>query len=277
MPFKTILAIVQGTDDVQHVTECATALATRFGAHLIGLHSEALPIPYTSTIGFPEAEFIQASTEFNAERSRRLERIFKDHTATAGLSAEWRSLESFTGDSAQSGVASARSADLVVAAQIDSGSGAGDTPDLDALLYDAGRPVLVTPRGGPSVSSFSKVLVSWNGSREAARAAFDALPFIIEADSTEILVIDPPDNPEAEEAGAAIAAALARHGAKVSVHMENSNGSSVDTVIRNRVSETGADLLVMGAYSHSWLRQLLFGGVTRTVLQSMPVAAFLSR
>lgn len=277
MPFKTILAIVQSAEDAQHVAECASALATRFGAHLIGLHSEALPIPYSSTIGFPEAELIQASTEFNTERSHRLGEIFKQHAASAGVSTEWRSLESFTGDSAQSGVASARSADLVVAAQIDRGSGSGDTPDLDALLYDAGRPVLVTPQGGPSVSSFRKVLVSWNGSREAARAAFDALPFIVEADSTEILVIDPPDDPEAEEAGAAIAAALARHGARVSVHTEDSSGASIDTVIRNRVAETGADLLVMGAYSHSWLRQLLFGGVTRTVLQSMPVTSFLSR
>lgn len=277
MPFKTILAVVQGAEDVQHVSECATALASRFGAHLIGLHSEALPIPYSSTIGFPEAELIQASTEFNTERSRKLGAVFKEQAAAAGLSAEWRSLESFTGDSAQSGVASARSADLVVAAQIDGGAGSGDGPDLDALLYEAGRPVLVSSQGGPSVSSFRKVLVSWNGSREAARAAFDALPFIVEADSTEILVIDPPDDPQAEEAGAAIAAALARHGAKVRVHIEDSRGSSIDTVIRDRVAETGTDLLVMGAYSHSWLRQMLFGGVTRTVLQSMPVTSFLSR
>lgn len=277
MPFKTILAIVQGPDDAQHVIECATALATRFEAHLIGLHSEALPVPYSSTIGFPEAEFIQASSEFNTERSLKLEKIFLEHTAAAGISTEWQSLESFSGDSAHSGVISARTADLVVAAQIDRGAGTGDMPDLDALLYDAGRPVLVTPQGGPSVSSFRKVLISWNGSREAARATFDALPFIIDADSAEILVVDPPEDADAEEAGASIAAALARHGAKVSVHTESSSGSSIDTVIRNRVSETGADLLVMGAYSHSWLRQLLFGGVTRTVLQSMPVTSFLSR
>ena len=90
-------------------------------------------------------------------------------------------------------------------------------------------------------------------------------------------LVDPPESPIAVEAGADIAAALERHGASVTVHAEASGGLATDDVIRNRVAATGADLLVLGAYSHSWLRELLFGGVTRTVLQSMPVTAFLSR
>ena len=117
MPFKTILAIIQSTEDAERVSDCAGALAARYEAHLIGLHAEALPIPYTSTIGFPDAEFIQASTEVNQERSKKIEAIFRKRTADAGITAEWRSLESFSGDSAHSGIASARSCDLVVAAQ----------------------------------------------------------------------------------------------------------------------------------------------------------------
>ncbi|TIX66232.1 MAG: universal stress protein, partial [Mesorhizobium sp.] len=146
-------------------------------------------------------------------------------------------------------------------------------------VYDAGRPVLVVPHSGPLVTSFKHVLLAWNGSKEAARAAFDALPFIIDAEKTDIVVIDPPDTLDEapEAAGAEIAAALSRHGATVSVSVLQSGGHSVDDVIQTRVAETGADLLVLGAYSHSWLRQLLFGGVTRTVLRTLPVAAFLSR
>lgn len=274
MPFKTILAIIQSTEDAERVSHCAGALAARHEAHLIGLHAEALPIPYTSTIGFPDAEFIQASTEVNQERSKKIEAIFRQRTTDAGVAAEWRSLESFSGDSAHSGIASARGCDLVVAAQ---GGSDGASPDVDALLYDAGRPVLVTPHDAPCLASFRRVIVAWNGSREASRATFDALPFILEAESTEILLIDPPDSPAAAEAGADIAAALERHGANVTVHTEASGGLATDDVIRNRLAATGADLLVLGAYSHSWLRELLFGGVTRTVLQSMPVTAFLSR
>jgi nucleotide-binding universal stress UspA family protein len=238
------------------------------------LHAEALPIPYTSTIGFPDAEFIQASTEVNEERSKKIEAVFHEHTAKAGISAEWRSLESFSGDSAHSGVASARSCDLVVASQ---GGPDGASPDVDALLYDAGRPVLVTPRDAPALASFRRVIIAWNGSREASRATFDALPFILEAESAEVLLVDPPESPVAVEAGTDIAAALERHGANVTVHSETSHGQSTDDVIRARLAATGADLLVLGAYSHSWFKELLFGGVTRTVLNDMPVTAFLSR
>ena len=84
-------------------------------------------------------------------------------------------------------------------------------------------------------------------------------------------------NNQPEIAGADIAAALARHGARVTVTSERSGGIDVTSVIENHVAETGADLLVMGAYGHSRLREFLFGGVTRTVLQSMPVATFMAR
>ena len=119
MPFKTILAIVQNEAEAERVVSCAAELASRHDGHLIGLHAEALPIPYTSSIGFPDAEFIQVSSDINKERSTRLGQIFARVTQAAGVRAEWRSLESFSGDSAASGVASARCADLVIAAQTD--------------------------------------------------------------------------------------------------------------------------------------------------------------
>ena len=277
MRFKTIVAILQNEQDAERVLDCAIPLADRFESHLIGIHAEALPVPYTSATGFPDTEFLQVSADMNRERAEKLQALFLRQIEKSGLSFEWRSLESFSGDSALTGISSVRAADLILAAQRETG---GDpSADVDTLVYDAGRPVLVVPHEGPLVTTFKHVLLAWNGSKEAARAAFDALPFIIEAEKTDILVIDPPDtlddNPEA--AGAEIAAALSRHGATVSVSVQKSGNASVDDVIQTRIAETGADLLVLGAYSHSWLRQLLFGGVTRTVLRTVPVAAFLSR
>jgi nucleotide-binding universal stress UspA family protein len=277
MRFKTIVAILQNEQDAERVLDCAIPLADRFESHLVGIHAEALPVPYTSATGFPDTEFLQVSADMNRERAEKLQALFLGRIEKTGLSFEWRSLESFSGDSAQTGISSVRAADLIIAAQRETG---GDpSADVDTLVYDAGRPVLVVPHEGPLVTTFKHVLLAWNGSKEAARAAFDALPFIIEAEKTDILVIDPPDtlddNPEA--AGAEIAAALSRHGATVSVSVQQSGNASIDDVIQTRIAETGADLLVLGAYSHSWLRQLLFGGVTRTVLRTVPVAAFLSR
>jgi nucleotide-binding universal stress UspA family protein len=277
MRFKTIVAILQNEQDAERVLDCAIPLADRFESHLIGIHAEALPVPYTSATGFPDTEFLQVSADMNRERAEKLQALFLGRIEKTGLSFEWRSLESFSGDSALTGISSVRAADLIIAAQRETG---GDpSADVDTLVYDAGRPVLVVPHEGPLVTTFKHVLLAWNGSKEAARAAFDALPFIIEAEKTDILVIDPPDtlddNPEA--AGAEIAAALSRHGATVSVSVQQSGNASIDDVIQTRIAETGADLLVLGAYSHSWLRQLLFGGVTRTVLRTVPVAAFVSR
>jgi nucleotide-binding universal stress UspA family protein len=277
MRFKTIVAILQNEQDAERVLDCAVPLADRFESHLVGIHAEALPVPYTSATGFPDTEFLQVSADMNKERAEKLQAAFLRRIEDSGLSFEWRSLESFSGDSALTGISSVRAADLIIAAQRESG---GDpSADVDTLVYDAGRPVLVVPHSGPLVTTFKHVLLAWNGSKEAARAAFDALPFIIEAEKTDILVIDPretlDETPEA--AGAEIAAALSRHGATVSVSVQKSGGIAVDDVIQTRIAETGADLLVLGAYSHSWLRQLLFGGLTRTVLRSVPVAAFLSR
>ncbi|HMM63570.1 MAG: universal stress protein [Mesorhizobium sp.] len=276
MTFKTIVAILQGEQDSARVLDCAVPLAAQFGAHLVGIHAEAMPMPYTSAAGFPDTEFLQVSSELNKERSDRLQASFLKRVEDAGLSFEWRSLETFSGDSALSGIASVRAADLVVAAQREAGGNPG--ADVDTLIYDAGRPVLVVPQSGPLVTTFKHILLAWNGSREAARAAFDALPFLKEAEKTEVLVIDPPDTLEdPEAAGADIAAALARHGAAVAVSVGDSDGVAVEDMIQNRIVETGADLIVLGAYSHSWLRRLLFGGVTRSVLRTAPVAAFLSR
>ncbi|GLQ80438.1 universal stress protein [Mesorhizobium huakuii] len=277
MRFKTIVAILQNEQDAERVLDCAIPLANRFESHLVGIHAEALPVPYTSATGFPDTEFLQVSADMSRERADKLEAVFLRRIEDSGLSFEWRSLESFSGDSALTGISSVRAADLVIAAQRETG---GDpSADVDTLVYDAGRPVLVVPSAGPLVTTFRRVLLAWNGSKEAARAAFDALPFIIEAEKTDILVIDPPDafDESPEAAGAEIASALSRHGATVSVSVQKSGGTSVDDMIQNRVAESGADLLVLGAYSHSWLRQLLFGGVTRTVLRTAQVAAFLSR
>ncbi|MDH6232864.1 nucleotide-binding universal stress UspA family protein [Mesorhizobium soli] len=280
MSFKTIVAIIQSKDDAERVLDCAIPLAARYQSHLIGVHAEALPVAYTSAVGFPDTEFLQTTAEINKERADALQAMFRGRLRGAGLSFEWRSLESFSGDSAHSGISSARCADLVIAAQRNPHSESSATADVDALLFESGRPVLIVPHAGPAHDgSFQRVLLAWNGSREAARAAFDALPLMMEAEHTEVFVIDPPDDVEqdAEASGAEIATALSRHGVNVSVVAEASRGRSVDHILQARIAGTDADLLVLGAYSHSWLRQLLFGGITRTVLQSMPVATFMSR
>src|SRR5690606_25171069 len=143
----------------------------------------------------------------------------------------------------------------------------------------SGRPVLIVPIATPVDTRFRKVLIAWNGTQQAARAVFDALPFIREADETEILTLDAVDTGQEDGAlaGVDIAGALARHGAKVTFSPASSGELGVGAAIERQIASSKAELLVMGAYSQSWLKEIFFGGTTRTVMRSMPVATLMAR
>jgi nucleotide-binding universal stress UspA family protein len=144
---------------------------------------------------------------------------------------------------------------------------------------ESGRPVLVVPNAGTFDRVGASAVVAWNGSREAARAAFDALPFMKEAREVEILCIDVSDSydQDASVAGAEIAAALARHDITVSFTAQRSDGVAHGDVIANHLADSGTDLLVMGAYGQSRLKEFIFGGATSRLLKSMPVPTLMSR
>jgi nucleotide-binding universal stress UspA family protein len=274
MTYRTIVAIIQTPQDNDRLLQAVVPLAARLGSHVVGVHAEALPMPMTTGMGFPDAEFVATASEANRKREAGLEAHFSAKLADAAISSEWRAVESFSGDSAIAARAAARTADLVVASEA-SPDETVNGADLDALLYDTGRPVLLVPLAGMKEGSFEKVVVAWNGTREAARAAFDALPFIMEADETTVLTVDA--GTELENSASQLAAALSRHGAHASVSELSSNGRPIADVIAAQVQMSAADLLVMGAYGHSRLREFLFGGVTKSMLEAMPVATFMSR
>lgn len=280
MSYKTLLAILQSEEDAGRVLDCAVPLAAHYGSHLIGLHAEALPIAYVTPMGGLPIDVTIAAEETIGQRHIEMRALFERRTEAEGISSEWRGIDNVSGDSALSAIDSARSSDLVVAPQRDPDASERAFADIEALLFRTGRPVLFVPysakRAGPV---FRKALVAWNGSKEAARAAFDALAFLKEADSVEVLAVDAADTErqDAIVAGAAIAAALSRHGVNVTYRNENAADVPHGEVIENRIADTGVELLVMGAYGHSRVKEFFFGGVTRTILQSMPVPVLMSR
>ncbi len=275
--FRTMAIVLQDAESAGRLLDHIIPLAREWNALLVGIHAEPLPVDYSSGLGFPDVGLIQAASEAAEERGQQIATLFETRVREAGLEHRWHSLQTLAGGPPADGVAAARCADVVVVGQRDPSVGGADNEDLDAVLYESGRPVLVVPHAGGELGRFRKIMVTWNGSREATRAAFDALPLITAAESTEILMVDPRDDSGAADGGAALASALSRHGASVFVSTTRSGGRGVDQVICDRVMETGVDLLVIGAYSHSWLRELLFGGVTRSVLHTLPVATLMSR
>lgn len=277
MSYKTLLAVLQDESDTRRVLDCIAPLAERFSAHVIGVHAEPLVVPYATPMGFPDANFMVSSSEDNKERSEAIRRIFDGRMARSAISAEWRALESFSGDSAISSLESARAVDLIVVQQRDPESNSGT--NVDALLLQTGRPVLFAPHARPVNTVFETILIGWNGTRESTRAVFDALPFIRQARRVEIFTVDPEryGGHEAMTAGGQIAAALARHGANVTVQSQHKTDLTHGQAIQNRAVELQADLIVAGAYSQSKLKEFFFGGVTKSMLDSMPTATFMSR
>ncbi|WP_136657110.1 universal stress protein [Nitratireductor sp. XY-223] len=279
MPYKTVLVILRSEEDCDHVLDEALQLTRTFGSHLIGLHAEAaVKVSYAAPIEIPDASVFNVDQEEIDVRMSEMGAKFKEKCEREGVSWEWRPIRSLSGDNALSALSSARCADIVVVRQHEEEK-EEDFADLEALVLEGGRPVLFVPYINRKAEPIKQAIVGWNGSREAARAVWDALPLLTAAESVEILSVDPEENAEQSKAmaGAEIAAALTRHGANVSVNTEISDGLPAAAIIQNRMADTGADLLVMGAYSKSRLREYLFGGVTRTMLQSMPNLTLMSR
>lgn len=240
MSYKTILVVLQDKEDAHRVLDCALPLATRFSAHVIGVHAEAIPIPYVSPMGFPDTNFIAASAEANEKRTAEIKALFDARTKREGVSCEWYPLHSVSGDSAAGSLVIARACDLIIAQQSDPDHPSGSLANVEPLLFESGRPVLLVPYvASVPDPAFRKILIAWNGTQQAARAVFDALPFIREAEETEILTLDAPDTGQEDGAvaGIDIAAALARHGANITFSSESSGDLGVGAALENRVSE----------------------------------------
>jgi nucleotide-binding universal stress UspA family protein len=279
MAYKTILAVLDIPQNARQVTEFGAVLAEQFSAHLIGVHAETLAaVPLIAPMEIPDPAAVQVLQEVAQKETATVSAAFSEVTAREGLSREWRSFISSAGYGATSVMETARTADLIIASQSDP-SHSDHRADLETFLFESGRPMLLVPHRMTVVKPIERVLIGWNGSKEAARATFDALPFLMTATSVEILVVDPPERGDqtAELAGTEIAASLARHGVNVSVTTRIGSGETPAKAIENRLSDNSIDLLVMGGYGHSRWWEMLFGGTTRSVLDSMTALTLLSR
>jgi len=246
--------------------------------HIIGLYSIPSPSVYADPNGFVDISMVETQEQRWLDDARQIEAIFNETLGREGLSSEFHAVRADAGSPSRGIAGTAMVADLIVAGQIDPAD--SETPDdsSDALVLESGRPVLYVPFGFIIPKRIARVLIAFNGTREGARAAFDALPFLVKADSVEVVWVNARDDKEkdAAVAGAALAEALARHDVKVTASSLSSHAIPVDETIRQRALEN-ADLLVMGAYGHSRLREMVFGGVTRSILEDMPCMTFMSR
>ena len=172
----------------------------------------------------------------------------------------------------------ARYADLTIMGQTDPEPDAGDATPARGLQVqtatDSGRPLLIIPYAGDFKAPGRHMLIAWNGSREASRAVHDALPLLKRAERVSVLSISPPA--EDHIAGFDISAQLARHGVNAEAKRNVSSDISAGDVLLSECADLGADMIVMGAYGHSRLREFILGGVSQHLLETMTVPVFMA-
>ncbi len=174
----------------------------------------------------------------------------------------------------------ARRSDLVVMGQADPRR--RDTAilqeEIEAVLMRAGRPVLILPYAGRFELPPTRVLIGWNGSREATRSVHDALPLLKRAKTVTVLSVatDPSDDWEGEIGAVDIAAHLAHHGVTVTLSRTVAAGVPEASALLNEASDLGIGLLVTGAYGQTPMRERVLGGVTRSLLEGMTVPVLMS-
>jgi len=275
MTYKTILVHLNDSRRVEKVLEPAAQLAARFNAHLIGLHVcsgvPASPIPMASSA----LGSIVAAERKNAEA---IADTFKHMTRGQPYVAEWQLQKVSHLNLAGVVMERGRAANLIVAGQTDPEWDLSPVMDFpEHLALESGRPVLVIPYAGRYSTVGRRVVIAWKASRESARAAFDALPLLFDADAVHILEVKKrADDASTLAPDTSIATALARHGVKSEVRTSIASDISVGDEILSRAADLDADLLVMGAYGHSRFRELVFGGVTRHIARHMTLPTLFS-
>ncbi|NDV87871.1 universal stress protein [Aurantimonas aggregata] len=273
--YKTIVVCLKDPRRTAALTAMALALAERHEAHLVGLY--VTPDVFVGVPTEVSLDYIQqAQKQIEADAAAN-EATFRGLADASGLATEWR-LEPAQGPGYEAAVTRhVRCADLVVTGQPEGGAWRGGDL-LTEILLDSGRPILFVPYAGTFEQLGDRVLIAWNGGREAARAAFDAAPLLQAARQVRVLMIDAPRGASSGPAPANdLAVALARHGIQIEAARTKSGDVAAGDVLLNDISDWGADLLVMGCYGHSRFRELLFGGVTRHILEHMTVPVLMSR
>lgn len=275
--WKIISAFLDDTVRGERVGVLAAGLAQRFGAHLIAIHSiEGVPNEYGADAFARGKDAVDAVVvrhrAAEQARTRAIEHRLADLAAAHHISTEVRVIR--WGNGEEEVLANSLHCDVVILGH-PKAHGLSDWWTGRRLLMASGVPILVIPDGWEGETIGRRVLVAWNASREARRAAGDAMPLLRTADRVTVLVVDAEREPGkfSEEPGADAAIALARHGAHVDLRQVGSAGASVAEVIVSQAVDLDADLVVIGASC----RGELFGSTTRALLDRSPVPALVSR
>jgi nucleotide-binding universal stress UspA family protein len=273
---KDLVVSLTGDTDQDFAADYAISIAALFTAHVGGVAFTYEPVIPGTLLGGIPTDLIEAQREENAKVARAALARFDAAAAKAGVSADSRTLDASIEGAADLFGRIARRSDLSVVGQARPTEGAAEELLIEGALFESGRPVVVVPHTQTKPMRLDRVLVCWDGSRPAARAIADALPFLARAKAVEVVAVSAERGEGRELVGTRMAQHLARHDIGVELTRMSAGDVDVAKAIQSHAAERGADLVVMGAYGHSRLREFILGGVTRTFLASSTVPMLLS-
>jgi nucleotide-binding universal stress UspA family protein len=268
---KDVMVMLEGTAADDTRLAAAKQIAGSFDGQVIGLFINVLPVVMPGEEDGVSA--MQAVELINMAKAAgdKIEAKLKGRLARLGAAGEIRRLDVLALDAATVAARVARSADAFVALR-PNGKPQDPTGLVESVLFESGRHVFLVPGGKHAEATFDRVLVAWNGSRESTRALAEAMPYLHKAKEVTVVVIDDdvPLEPKVT-LGADVIAHLKHHGIDAALHGMKSHNGDVSAALLAEAKRRKADLIVMGGYGHSRLREWLLGGVTHDLMHHAPV------
>lgn len=277
MSLKTVFAIIPAGEATTAALAAFRALPLADNARLVGMHVSPVAVRYGLVTDMVLASYIEAQMEAANEERKTAEAAFTAECQRAGIAFEWRAEKAFDALVSPHAGAMARAAEMIVCPGIADGGSVG-RHEVEEVVFASGRPVLALPAGWRGEKLDGRILIAWDGGREAARAAFDALPLLKRAEAVRIVSVQGfLDEPVRQFTPADdICVTLSRLGVRIEAQAFASSRGSVKEELKTQVLDFGADLTVMGCYGHSRFRERILGGVSRSMLQQMPGPLLLS-
>jgi nucleotide-binding universal stress UspA family protein len=270
---KDIVVNLVGQGPQDFAADYAVSVAATFRAHITGIAFIYDPVIPDGALGAIPVELIESQREENSRTARSAAARLETAAKAAGISFETRTMEASLGGSASAFASIARRFDLAVLGQAQRERGASEDVMIEAALFESGRPLIVVPYIQKEGFKLDRVIVCWDGSRTAARAVADAMPLLERAKAADVVMVEE-ERKRSESAD--LVEHLGRHGISARAKPTSRGDISIDNVILSYAADTAADLLVMGGYGHSRLREFVLGGVTRGILASMTVPVLMS-
>jgi nucleotide-binding universal stress UspA family protein len=286
MPIRKLLLPLTGTAAGEAALTTALTVARMWDAHLTALHvrvdsRDVAPLAGEGLSGAMIEEMMSATEKESTDRSNAVRAMFDRFVAAHGVTVAeplsrgaTANFASITGREEDLVAQLARLADLTVVPHPEAGDDVSSSDALHAVLFDSGRPVLIAPqKAGPAIGT--RICVAWNGTAESAAAVHAAIPWMQRAEAVRVLSAD--EYQRRGPGAADLLGYLALHGIRPEVAQFRPMDRDVGRGMLAAAREFGADLLAMGAYSHSRLRQLILGGVTRHVLENAALPVMMAR